>query len=187
MKVSAVIVSRIDHPIGEVIDSIAPHVEEIIVVRGHDGVWERWEAIARAKCDVVYMQDDDAIVDVPAVLAAYEPGKVTCNMPEDHRRDYPDGIALVGWGCVFGQRMPISPFERYQTWAARSMPAADGDAVFLRETDRIVTSLSPLKLIDVPIRHLPHAHGEDRMGREQRHGDDLREIRRRIYAIRAAK
>ena len=179
MKVSAVVVSRMDRPIGEVLDSILPHVEELIVVRGHEGVWERWQAVERCACDVVYVQDDDAIVNVPAVLASYDPAYVTCNMPLDHRRDYPDGIALVGWGCVFRKQMlyhhmrPIVMFIR--------------DEVFQRECDRVVTGLSPLKLIDVPIRHLPHAHGDDRMGREARHGDDLREIRRRIYAIRGGK
>ena len=179
MKISAVIVSRLDHPIGEVIDSIAPHVEEIIVVRGHDGVFERWEAVARARCDVVYTQDDDAIVDVPAVLARYVPGKVCCNMPTEHLKDYPDGIALVGWGCVFA-KSALANVGQY-------LPRCPIDEVFRRECDRVFTGLSPLKLIDVPVRHLPHAHGADRMGREKRHGDDLREIRRRIYAIRAAK
>jgi hypothetical protein len=181
LKVSAVIVSRLDHPIGEVVDSIAPHVEEIIIVRGHEGVWERWEAVARAKCDVIYTQDDDAIVDVPAVLAEWDPGKATCNMPEDHRRDYPDGIALVGWGCVFERSGSWDwPFIQHQMRFAT-------DPIFGRECDRVFTGLSELKLIDVPIRHLPHAHAADRMGMEKRHGDDLREIRRRIYAIREAK
>jgi hypothetical protein len=122
---------------------------------------------------------------VAAVLAAYELGKVCCNMPLDHRKDYPDDIALVGWGCVFenpGQEEWewIEPFDKY-------LEKCPADEVFFRECDRVFTGLSPLKLIDVPVRHLPHAHDVDRMGREKRHGDDLREIRRRIYAIRAAK
>ena len=174
-----------DHPLGEVVDSITPHVDELIVVRGHEGVWERWEAVARCKNEVVYVQDDDAVIDVAAVLAAYEPGLVTCNMPPDHRKDYPDGIALVGWGCVFedpGQEAPdwIEPFDKYTS----NRYGFQMDEVFHRECDRVFTGLSPLKLIDVPIRHTPHAHEADRMGRELRHGADLKEIRRRIYAIR---
>lgn len=189
-KVSAVIVSRLDHPIGEVVDSIAPHVEEIIIVRGHEGVWERWEAVARAKCEVVYVQDDDAIVDVAAILAAYEPGRVTCNMPESHRSDYLDGIALVGWGCVFGweQFNSRGPEEFGLGFAFQKFGQYFSiDNVFRRECDRVFTGLSDLKLVDVPVRHLPQAHGRDRMSLDPRHGEYLTEIRRRIYAIRAKK
>jgi hypothetical protein len=185
-KISAVVVSRFDHALGEVVDSITPYVDELILVRGHEGVFERYEAVSRCKNDIVFTCDDDAIIDVAAVIAEYEPGKACCNMPLDHRKDYPDGIALVGWGCVFDKRMvtwddaPAGAFLDYHF-------AFDVDAIFRRECDRVFTGLSPLKLIDVPVRHLPHAHGSDRMGREKRHGDDLKEIRRRIYAIRAAK
>ena len=214
MKVSAVVVSRMDHPLGEVLDSIRPYVEELIVVRGHDGVWERWEAVARAKCDIVYTQDDDAVVNVAAVLEQYEPGVVTCNMPNDHRKDYPDGIALVGWGAVFDKEFVwgeseswdvgtledwAGTFRVYEKWAGTFRVyekwffdqvrgfAFWEDPIFHRECDRVFTGLSPLKLINVPVRHLPQAHGADRMGREARHGADLREIRRRIYAVRNSR
>lgn len=183
MKVSAVIVSRMDHPLGEVVDSIAacPEVEEIIVVKGHDGVWERYEAISRAKCEVIYTQDDDAVVDVAAILREYEPGKVTCNMLEPWRKDYQDGIALVGWGAVFHYSMARIPFRLYA--------ACVGDPIFFRECDRVFTGLSPLKLIDVGKRDLAWANDGDRMCRRAHdpvHGEYLQEIRRRIYAVRAA-
>lgn len=185
MKVSAVVVSRMDHPLGEVLDSILPHVEELIVVRGHDGVRERWEAAARASGDVLYTQDDDAVVNVGAILGQFFPGAVVCNMPPDHRKDYPDGIALVGWGCVCQKKNIDQAFSEYYRRAWADMWEECGsDAIFRRECDRVFTGLSPLKLIDVPVRHLPQAHGNDRMGREARHGADLQEIRRRIYAIR---
>ena len=189
MTVSAVVVSRMDRPIAPVLASILLHVEELIVVRGHDGVWERWEAVSRCKCDVIYTQDDDAVINVPAVLAAYQPGLVTCNMPKDHRPDYPDDIALVGWGAVFDREMVWGGNAEEKWWTGafgRYMDGGYDDPVFRRECDRVFTGLSPLKLIDVGKIDLPHAHGADRMGREARHGTDLAEIRRRIYAIRAA-
>lgn len=193
MKVSAVIVSRMDHTIGQVVDSVLPFVDELIVVRGHNGVWERWEAVSRCKNDVVYVQDDDAVVDVASVISGYQPGFVTCNMPPDHRRDYPDEIALVGWGCVFENpgvlespcgRMSTEEFSPFWAFFRNGLPLDD---LFRRECDRVFTGLSPLKLINVAIRHLPFAHGDDRMGRELCHGRDLQEIRRRIYAVRASR
>lgn len=178
---SAIVVSRMDRPLGPVLDAIIPHVGELLVVRGRDGVLDRWRQTLLARFPICYTQDDDCVVDVAAVLAQYEPGKIVCNMPQDHRRDYRDNIALVGWGCVFETRLPALAITRYDeaTYAA--------DEIFQRECDRVVTGLSPLKLIDVPFHHLPYAHGIDRMGREARHGADLKEIRRRIYAIRNGK
>jgi hypothetical protein len=189
MKVSAVVVSKMDWPIGPVLDSILPHVEDLVVVRGHGGVFERWEAASRASQEVVYTQDDDAIVDVPAVLAAYEAGLVTCNMPADRRAEYPDGIALVGWGCVFDREWASinhvgSPFDRYDELFDRPECTSTSDPIFRSECDRVFTGLSSLKLIDVPFQRQPSAFGADRMGQRACHGAYMAEIRRRIYAAR---
>ncbi len=179
----AVVVSKMDRPIGAVLDSIAPHVEELTIVRGNRGVSERWDAVARTteirrtrkeEPFATYVQDDDAIVDVPAVLAAYEPRVVTCNMPADRRAEYPDGIALVGWGAV----MFAHTHNCFEQWR---------DDVSISEADRIFTGLSPLKLIDVPFKHQTAAHGIDRMGRRVCHGDYMREIRKRIHAVRGGQ
>lgn len=205
MNVSAVIVSRMNDALGEVVDAITPHVDELIIVRGVGGVWARYEAMERCRNEVIYTQDDDAVVDVPAVLRFYNPHFVTCNMPPSHRRDYPDSLGLVGWGAVFDRRRVdchdgdsrrpvghVDPFQRYFDWTAEIALTGGGrplvyiDEVFRRECDRVFTGLSELQLIEVPFRHLARAHGADRMGREARHGADLQEIRRRIYAIRGA-
>lgn len=183
MKVSAVIVTRGDVDLGSVLAPIlsCPEVDEVIIRRGHGGVLERWEAAAQASCDVVYTQDDDAIVDVKVVLAAYQWGKVACNMPTDRRPEYPDGIALVGWGSVFDKNsvtLSVTAFPRYRTHFPND------DDLFRREADRVFTGLSPLKLIDVPFRHLPYAHGNDRMGRRPEHGASMKAIRERIYQVR---
>jgi hypothetical protein len=196
VKVSAVVVSRMDHKIGPVLDSILPHVEDLTVVRGHAGVWERWEAAAAVREEIVYTQDDDAIVDVPAVLAAYETGLVTCNMPLDRRAEYHDGIALVGWGAVFDRGQDRDYPRLFKKYLAWSWGAGSGvpdvmhfwdDPVFRSECDRVFTGLSKLKLIDVPFAHQAAAYYSDRMGQRACHGEYMKEIRRRIYAVRAAK
>lgn len=186
-----------DRPIGAVLDSIAPHVEELIVVRGVRGVAERWDAIARVseirrvrkeEPLIAYTQDDDAIVDVPAVLAAYRPGVVTCNMPADRRKEYQDGIALVGWGCVMDPGLVDKAWRRYWTYATqRNLLEAWMDPITASEADRVLTGLSDLNLIDVPFKHQPAAYGLDRMGRRAIHGDYMQEIRRRIHAVRGGQ
>ncbi len=199
MKFSAVVVSRMDHEIGLIVNSIARLADEIIIVRGDQGVWERWEAAAKAKHDVIYTQDDDAVVAVSDVIAAYDSDRVVCNMPADHRKDYPDGVALVGWGCVFhisklAVRTPwevaatefVGAFGAYRSWCAEDEGTLHlaSDSIFKRECDRVFTGLSDLTLIDVERVHLPQAHYVSRMGREPKHGACLQEIRRRIYEVR---
>lgn len=201
MRFSAVVVSRMDYSLGPVIDSIARLADEIIVVRGHDGIWERWDAVTRAKHEMVYTQDDDAVVAVADVIAAYEPGLVTCNMPPAHRADYPDDIALVGWGCVFDRSLVwerrsassepqeldfMGAFEDYFDWCEEvgERRHLAHDAIFKRECDRVFTGLSRLKLIDVERTHLKQATHASRMGREPKHGACLQEIRRRINLVR---
>lgn len=193
----AVVVSRMDKPLGRVVDSMAPFVEDLIIVRGKDGVVERWDRALTAGHDgtrnqdaLVYVQDDDAVVDVEAFLrvAAMDAclGKVVCNMPADRRAEYPDGIALVGWGALMSKRAIDKAFRRYWTFATvKGLQAIWNDSVLRSEADRIMTGLSDLALVDVPFEHLEHAHGNDRMGRRANHGEMLKEARRRIYAIRA--
>jgi hypothetical protein len=174
MKVSAIIVTRGDVELGPCLSSL--DADEVIIRRGHGGVWERWEAAMSARHDVVYVQDDDCVVDFAGVIAAYDEARVTCNMLTSHRSDYRDDIALVGWGCVFHKVM-LSSFGQY-------LMRFPEDELFLREADRVFTGLNPLKLIDIGVTHLPYAHGAERMGREARHAADMREIRRRIYEVR---
>jgi hypothetical protein len=176
MKVSAIIVTRGDVDLSPCLSSI--DADEVIIRRGHGGVWERWEAAMSARHDVVYVQDDDCAVDYAGVIAAYESPRVTCNMLNSHRGDYLDGIALVGWGCVF-HKTRLSAFAQY-------LMKFPEDEIFRREADRVFTGLNPVKLIDLGVHHLRQAFGADRMGREARHGDDLKEIRRRIATVKAA-
>lgn len=148
-------------------------IEEIVIRKGHEGVFERYDGARKPPGRVFYTQDDDCIVDVSAVLQEYEPGKVVCNMPLDRRPEYRDGIALVGWGCTF-------TFEH----VSKAFCGWVIDPLLRREADRWFTAMNEVKLIDVPFEHLPWAFGEDRMGRERRHSEDLREIRKRIWQVR---
>lgn len=178
MKISAIIVTRGDVDLGPCLTSI--DADEIIICRGHGGVWERYEAASRAKHDVIYTQDDDCVVEFPAVVAEYEQGRVVCNMPAWKRSEYPDAIALVGWGGVF-HRSALAAFGRYFA----QFP--DEEGVFWREADRVFTGLNPLKLIDVPFMNLPSATAPDRLGAQAEHGQMLQEIRRRIGVVRAVR
>ncbi len=193
MKWSAVIVTRGDVDLSPILSTLRD-ADEIVIRKGHEGVWERWEAALEAAHEIVYTQDDDCVVNVDEVMAAalthraelvravpataqYIPSAMVCNMPAWKRYEYPDDIALVGWGACFHKAHVRKALVEYRS-------AFEPDALFRRECDRVITGISPLQLIDVPFSHLPYAEGEERLGKQKEHGECLRQIRERIYAIR---
>lgn len=130
--------------------------------RPERSVYGRYLALAEARHQVIYTQDDDCLVDIDDVLAAYERGLVVCNMPKGRWSEY-RSCALVGWGSVFDRRLAEEAFVAY---SGSGLPS---DGLLLNECDRWFTAVNRRKLIDVPFRHLPHAHGADRMGRRRDH------------------
>jgi hypothetical protein len=181
-KVSCVIVTRGNVDLRPVVDSLP--FEDIVIWDNSKAptdsrVFGRYYgATMLAKNDVVAVQDDDAIIeDWPAILEAYEPGVIACNMGAAHRAYYaPMGLALVGFGAVFDRSLIASTFDQYFAQFPK-------DELFLRECDRVFTGLNKLKPITVPYRNLPHEETTERMWRESRHGDDLLEIRHRILKV----
>jgi hypothetical protein len=127
----------------------------------------------------IYTQDDDCILNpasIAQLIAEYEPGTVTCNLPAHRRPEYTDGVALVGWGAIFDRTL-TSVFNLY----LKHFPLDD---LFLTECDRVFTGLNRVKLIDVPFTHLPHATDHSRMCNRPDHWSRLAEIRRRIHIVK---
>jgi len=168
--VSACLVTRGDVDLDEIVESLAPFAEVIVWDNGVQedfAVYGRYKAIERASSPVVYVQDDDCIIDPAAVCARYEPGTLVANMPVGRWRDYPDS-ALVGWGAVFDRHLPDQAFRRWsehvfsisdETWlAGLDYPWWNRicDLVFSTITSRH-------RKIDVGFRHLPWAEGPGRM------------------------
>lgn len=138
----------------------------------------RFIAAAGARNDVLYVQDDDCVVEAEALARQFDHASVLCNMPQDRRAEYDGtGIALIGWGCIFPRRA-LDVFGRY-------LAKYPMDELFLRECDRVFTYLNreTVQLTEVGFTHLPVAFGDDRMGRERRHRTDFLEIQRRLAHV----
>lgn len=174
-RLTAVIVTRGDVDLCQCLAAI--DADEIKIVRGHGGVWERYEAALTAKHPVVYTQDDDCVVDFAAVVREYEPGRVVCNMPEWKQREYGDGIALVGWGAIFDRDLVGPAFARY-------FSRFEKDDLFRREADRVFTGLSKVKMIDAPFELMEYASDAHRLGAQPDHMAKLAAIRERVAAVR---
>lgn len=178
--VTAVLVTRGDQPKAVTRICRSLHGCREVIIRdnslGEDlSVYGRYSAaLGWVETPLVYIQDDDCIVDAEALVQHYEPGVVTVNMPAEHQEQYPGRIKLVGFGAIFDRS--LINFSRYLAkWPA--------DEIFYRECDRVFTFLNKCKVVDVGVRKLPHGNDETRMWREKRHGDDFKEICRRLEAL----
>jgi hypothetical protein len=176
--VTAVLVTRGDVDLTPVLESLP--FEEVIIwdnsKRYNESVYGRYLAIREAKHRIIYTQDDDCVVDVAKVLDAYEPGVVTCNMPDSRWIEY-SRCALVGWGSVFDADLWFQAERRYLS------AGHEWDELYKNEVDRVFTALNRRKLIDLPFEHLPHAHGSDRMWKRRNHLADRARILDRIHGL----
>lgn len=233
-EVSAVIVTRGDVPLDEIHDSFPEFGEVIVWTNGQgcwvgrpDGtffydqgtlnlermevefpdvsVYGRYAAIKRATLPVVYVQDDDCIIpDIAGLLARYEPGRITANMPKSRWADYPDSC-LVGWGAVFDRDLPARAFGRAgfephvgpfpddveeggwqdlrvtRNGTSWTWPSA---RAFQRDCDVVFTSLTPHRKFDLGFRHLPWAETPGRLFRQPEHARARAEI---LAAARACR
>jgi hypothetical protein len=184
IKITAVIVTRGGRQLDvDLLNSLVTFDEVIIWDNTRSAkdvrVYGRFMGAVLARNSVVYVQDDDCVVDAESIALSAQPGRVVCNMPVDRRPEYAGtGVALIGWGTVFDKTLVASSFDAY----LRQWPQ---DELFERECDRLFTYVNRRRmlLVDAGLRHLPHAHGADRMGREARHRADYEEMRSRARGL----
>jgi hypothetical protein len=182
--VTAVLVTRGNADVTEILASWedAGFVEQLVWDNGardrrglgDSRLYGRWKAVGSARHSVVFVQDDDVIVDAHAVLDRYEPGRLVAAMPESRWADYPDSC-LVGWGAVMDKDVPLRALERY-------LGVFPPNEWFLTDCDVVVTALSPRTVFDAGMpNHLPWAEGADRMFRQDDH------LRRRTLMLERAR
>lgn len=148
------------------------------------GPHARFAAIEYASHDLILVQDDDVIVSDPqAIVDAWVragrilgrcpvPGgedvtidHVVCNMPPEFRIHYPDS-AMVGFGAVFHRDAPEKAFSRFFAYHHNMSRT---DPLFLRESCRIFTTLTPGVLVDVAKTDMPYASDPNRLWMQPGH------------------
>lgn len=216
MNVSGIIVTRGDVDVGPVVASLPLSWEVLVWNNGDEvlsryepgkrdellfrhvpdeSVWGRYEATAYAAFDLIYVQDDDAIVSNPqAIVRAWEEEYekaietddsfldfIVCNMPERFRANYEDPFALVGFGAAFHRETPWKALAsfRYRTADRRIDPGW-----FARECDLVVTGLTKRRvLVDVEHRDREFASAPNRLWRDPEHGSARKRMRDLIEEI----
>jgi len=135
----------------------------------------RFEGLRRyATNTLCYVQDDDVIVSDPQAIVDSWIGSdgpfhagahVVCNMPPEFRPHYPDS-AMVGFGAAFHRDLPETAFKRFFDFHHNMSRT---DPLFLRESCRILTTLTPRVLVDVGKTDMPYASDPNRLWKDKNH------------------
>jgi len=144
------------------------------------GVFGRYAAINEVTEPVILTQDDDVILPaktIDALLRAYEPGKVVCNIPQRFRTRYKDS-GMVGFGAIFDRGLPERAFVE-MIWPI----LADGD-VFKRTCDLVFTMLTPMVQVDLPYVELAYGKDATRMWRQPGHFEERDQMRKLCRQVR---
>ncbi len=188
-NITAILVTRGDHndSFDEIVETL-PKKWEVIIwdnsgdISRSDGwadkcedlsVYGRYAAIECASNNIIYIQDDDCIVDnIQMLVDNYIDGEIIANMPQQHINDgkYFDSC-LVGWGALFRRDLPRAAFDKYQS-VYNSELYPDGissDDIFNMTCDVIFTSLTPYKTVDAGHTNFDFAYGNDRMYNQGNH------------------
>lgn len=176
MKISACLVTRGDIDMAEILETL-PY-DDVVVwdnsKRKDLGIYGRYAAIAEAKHDVIYTQDDDLTVTChDQLVRAYVPGRLLCNYPE------PWDIPWVARGALFHRDLPMQAFDRYFARFTR-------DRWFThRGCDGVFSLLTPTVVVDFGSVDLPHGFAGGRVSTSPGWYDrDRPLIQERVDAIR---
>ena len=175
MQIAAIIPTRGDVDLGPIVNRLRqyPEVREIIIEIG-DTVFNRYAAAAKASFQIIYTQDDDCLTDLRPLIEAYHRGMIVNAMTPEHQRNYANAgrlDTLIGFGAIF---------DRY---LVAVLDGWERDELFLRECDRIFTSLIPHHTVYPEIEILNCACNGNRLYRQPEHLQYGDEIRRRIEAF----
>lgn len=173
IKATCVLITKKSEYPKEVLASL--DFDEVLIETECPSIYRRYELALKAKNDLIYVQDDDCIVDPQLIFEKYY-GLITNAMTPHHFEAYKNtGITLVGWGAFFPKHM--IDFTKY-------LEKYPKDDLFLSQTDRIFTYLNqPFNSIVMDIQHLPTAVEPGRMSTSPDHWDNLAKIKERLYNI----
>lgn len=123
--------------------------DEVLIETNCVNVRRRFELAKTAKNDIIYVQDDDNVIDISKLWEQYD-GRLTHAITDGHAEIYAGtGVTLIGFGAFFPKS--LIDFSRWE---------ADCGEVDAMEADRIFTYLAqphnsvfiPIMQIDRPVK-----------------------------------
>jgi hypothetical protein len=163
VDVSAVLITKGDVDLQPILDLIP--FDDIVIwdnsKRPEDmKTYGRHLAEAECKHDVIYHQDDDLLFkDFDGLMAAYEPGRITANMPSPWYETVGYDVkrqVMLGAGSLIDKGLAQQALDRY-------LAVYPFDDDFITYCDCIVGALVPSHRVDLGYEILPQATWDNRM------------------------
>jgi hypothetical protein len=136
--------------------------DEVIIEERCAGVHRRFELALQARNEIVYVQDDDCLIDIPKLWNRYD-GTMTYAITPAHNRIYEElcgnRTCLIGWGCFFPRVLADPTRWTPYTDVHGPVPSIEADRVF-------TWFAGPRQPVIMPIRNLPRQSAMSRDNRE---------------------
>lgn len=155
--VSAVIVTRGDVDISTIVNSMP--FEDVIVwdnsVEKDLQCYGRFAGIDRCKHDTIYVQDDDVLIPIPALLKEYDGKGIVANRKPDEE------YRFLGIGALF-PRTALSVFNKY-------LKVHPVDSEFYRAADVVFAELNPYRSVWLGYAEFEWSRADNRMYKQPGH------------------
>ncbi len=151
---------------------------EILILTNSDSPHRKHELFTKAKFDLLYTQDDDAICPIEELRKLSDPVNINLATKQFHFDKYNSLRTAVGfgWGCFF-PKLILASLKLYTDKYGE-------DEVFKREAERILMCLNyPQNRFVLPIQDLPSAFAPDRLSNQAGHYDYIDIVETRCKTI----
>jgi hypothetical protein len=156
----------------QILDHIAQFpFGEVLIRTDSDSPYRKYELLERAKFDMIYYQDDDAICAVDDLVKNYKEGMINILMDAPKIEQYKNYRMTMGlgWGSLFNREILMN-LKRYTDIYGE-------DELFRRDTEKILTHLVyPQNRIVSSHQDLPTAMASDRLWRQPNHWTNMQLI-----------
>lgn len=115
----------------------------------------RFAAVAECKHNIIYVQDDDVLVPIPALLKAYDGHGVVANRKPDEE------YRFLGVGAVF-HRKHVHALDKY-------LDKHPLDEFFFRTADVIFAELNPYRSVWLGYAEFEWSRADNRMYKQHGH------------------
>jgi hypothetical protein len=155
LPVSAVLITR--EPVYPRDININVNFDEYLVETNCKNLARRFKLAAKARNEIVYVQDDDAQIDIEALWRHYD-GRLTHAITPGHFRIYNDlcqnRVTLIGWGCFFPKALLTTAGHDLSRFGDHEV-----DRVFTHQAFRVA---GPHNTIKMPIVQITRARAMSR-------------------------
>lgn len=178
-QISACLITRDATYPHQVLESVVQYpFGEILILTNSDSPYRKYELIAKAKFDMIYYQDDDAIVPINELLEKSNPEMLNVAMKPGHFDVYKDRRLTMGMGhgAIFNRKI-LKSLKKYTDKYGE-------DDVFKREAERILTYLNyPQNRIILPIIDTAASADLNRLWRQPHHHEYVRIVEERCSKL----